>query len=172
MNREETKKIIKIMTCSYPNFKPTQPLSEVVDVWTAMLSDLSYKECSQALARWIQTDRTGFAPTIGQLRGYVADAKTEFMTEFEAWSYVKKALRNSGYGYEEEFLKLPEIVQKTVGDAMTLHRWSQMDTKELDTIQQSHFVKVYRTVVHRETEQISIAPNLERLEVHANKVIQ
>lgn len=66
MTREETKKIIRIMCDSYPNYKPMD-LKETVDVWTMMLEECTYEQISVALKQYILTENSGFAPSIGQL---------------------------------------------------------------------------------------------------------
>lgn len=74
MTREETVKIIRIMVDSYPNYKPND-ISETVDVWNMMLEEYSYHEVSVALKEYILTEKTGFAPSIGQLANLVKEQK-------------------------------------------------------------------------------------------------
>lgn len=74
MTREETVKIIRIMVDSYPNYKPND-ISETVDVWHMMLEEYSYQEVSVALKEYILTEKTGFAPSIGQLANLVKEQK-------------------------------------------------------------------------------------------------
>lgn len=68
MTREETVKIIRIICDCYPNYKPNN-LSETVDVWNMMLENYSYEQVSVALKAYINSDISGFAPSIGQLIG-------------------------------------------------------------------------------------------------------
>ena len=151
MTREETVKIIRIMVDSYPNYKPSN-LSETVDVWCDMLSEYSYQQVAVALKSYILSDTSGFAPSIGQL---VSNIKTisqpRQLSENEAWALVSKALRNGYYGAEEEFSKLPKLVQDAVGHPSNLRDWSRQDESALSVIQ-SNFQRVYRTVAQRETE--------------------
>lgn len=74
MTREETVKIIRIMVDSYPNYKPND-ISETVDVWQMMLEEYSYQEVSAALKEYILTEKTGFAPSIGQIANLVKTQK-------------------------------------------------------------------------------------------------
>lgn len=74
MTREETVKIIRIMVDSYPNYKPND-ISETVDVWHMMLEEYSYQQVSLALKEYILTEKTGFAPSIGQIANLVKSQK-------------------------------------------------------------------------------------------------
>lgn len=83
MTREETVKIIRIMVDSYPNYKPND-ISETVDVWQMMLEEYSYQQISQALKEYILTEKTGFAPSIGQLANLVKEQKVrKYFEELE-----------------------------------------------------------------------------------------
>lgn len=46
------------------------------------------------------------------------------LNELEAWSLVEKAIRNSIYNSQEEFSKLPPLVQKAVGSPNVLRLWA------------------------------------------------
>lgn len=83
MTREETVKIIRIMVDSYPNYKPND-ISETVDVWQMMLEEYSYQEVSLALKEYILTEKTGFAPSIGQIANLVkAQKERKYFEELE-----------------------------------------------------------------------------------------
>lgn len=149
MTRDEVKRIIQIMCTTYPNYHPAN-LTDTVDVWTMMLEDFTYQEISLALKAYILTDTSGFAPSVGALVAKVR--KTEELNELEAWSLVSKALRNGTYGAEEEFVKLPPIVQKAVGAPSNLRQWAQTDADSVENVIQSNFIKTYRNVTKREQE--------------------
>ena len=100
MNREETKKILRIMVDSYPNYKPID-MAETIDVWQMMLEDFSYQQVAMALKAYIMSDTSGFAPSIGQLVGKMQMISTpNELNEMEAWALVSKAIRNGYYRAE------------------------------------------------------------------------
>lgn len=151
MTRDETVKIIRVIVDSYPNYKPSN-LSETVDVWCDMLSEYSYQQVAVALKSYILSDSSGFAPSIGQLVDKIrVVSQPRQLSENEAWALVSKALRNGYYGAEEEYSKLPKLVQDAVGHPSNLRDWSQQDESALSVIQ-SNFQRVYRTVAQRETD--------------------
>lgn len=164
MDREETKKIIRIMCASYPNYKPAD-ISETIDVWASMLSDYSYEHIAVALKSYIATDTSGFAPSIGQLiqKANSLVEKDGEMNEIEAWTLVSKALGNGYYGAEKEFEKLPPIVQKTVGRPEQLRMWATTDNKSIETVVASNFMRTYKAEVKRAEEYARLPEDVKAL---------
>jgi hypothetical protein len=163
MTREETKKIIRIIIDSYPNYKPSD-LSETVDVWCMMLEEYSYQQITVALKAYILTDTSGFAPSIGQLVGKLHSvARKDELNEMEAWSLVSNAIKNGYYGAEEEFAKLPELVRKAVGTPANLRAWAHTDETSIENVVQSNFMRTYRAVVKRETEYAKMPTSIKNL---------
>lgn len=158
MTRDETKKIIRIIADSYPNYKPSD-ISETIDVWSMMLEEYPYNQIAMALKSYILTDTSGFAPSIGQLVNKLNCSEPQ-LNEMEAWSLVSKAIRNGYYGAEEEFAKLPEVVQKAVGNPANLRAWSHTDEQSIENVVQSNFLRTYRVVVKRESEQCKLPYSL------------
>ncbi len=71
------------MVDSYPNYKPNN-LSETVDVWNMMLEEYSYQQVSVALKEYILTEKTGFAPSIGQIANMIkAQEDRKYFEELE-----------------------------------------------------------------------------------------
>ena len=152
MDRNEVKKIIQIMCATYPNYHPAD-LSSTVDAWHLMLEDYSYNQIAIALKAYITSDASGFAPSVGQLISKLSTITAgNEPSELEAWAMVSKALRNGYYGAEEEFSKLPELVQKAVGTPSNLRQWSQTDIDSIENVIQSNFLRTYRNVVKRAEE--------------------
>ena len=152
MTREETVKIIRIMCDCYPNYKPNN-LSETVDVWNMMLNNYSYEQVSVALKAYINSDISGFAPSIGQLIGKIQTiSQPQELDGMTAWGLVSKALRNGTYGAVEEFNKLPPLVKQAVGLPDNLKNWATSDYQTIETVIQSNFLRTYETVVKRANE--------------------
>lgn len=162
MTREETKKIIRIMCDSYPNYKPMD-LKETVDVWTMMLEEYTYEQISVALKSYILADTSGFAPSIGQLVAKVQTiTQPQELNEMEAWALVSKAIRNSGYNSESEYAKLPPIVQNAVGMPSQLRQWA-LDETYNEEVAMSQFMRTYRTEVTRQAEFQKLPSEVQRL---------
>lgn len=169
MVREETVKIIRIMCDCYPNYKPNN-LSETVDVWNMMLENYSYEQVSVALKAYINSDISGFAPSIGQLIGKIQIiSQPQELDGMTAWGLVSKALRNGTYGAVEEFNKLPPLVRQAVGMPDNLRNWAMSDYQAIETVIQSNFLKNYRTVVNRSKELNCMPPEIKSLIDKANE---
>ena len=147
MTRDETIKILMVIQAAYPNYKPTDK-TVTVNIWTEMLSDIPYEKVSTAVKAYIQTDTSGFAPSVGDVREKVRNifAKKDELNETAAWSLVLKAIRRSTYYSEEEFAKLPPVVQRAVSSPRQLREWATLedvDGKTL-TVIQSNFQRTFR----------------------------
>lgn len=164
MTRDDAKKIIMIIASAYPNFKPLD-LSNTVDTWHLLLSDYTYEQISVALKAYILSDTSGFAPSVGQLIEKVHtihNSGTE-LNGLEAWGLVSKALRNGTYGAEEEFNKLPEIVQKAVGSPSQLRNWATTDSNSIENVIQSNFLRTYSSVCSREKEFVKMPSEIRNM---------
>lgn len=155
MTKEEFLIISRAIRAVYPNMLADDGAK---DVWFSMLSDLPYTQVSVALQTHMMTSK--FPPTIADLR--VNHAERHSLTDLEAWSMVRKAIRNGSYGAEEEFDQLPEIVQRAVGAASNLRQWAQSDSGMLETIE-AHFLKSFRIQRDRATQDAQISPAVKAL---------
>lgn len=161
MTREETLKILMTMQVAYPNYK-VHNKDFAIDIWHDLLSDYTYQVVSAALKAYILTDTSGFAPSVGELVEKIQlITKPDELNEMEAWSLVRKAIKNGWYGYEKEYSKLPEIVQKCVGNSAALREWSCLDASSIDTVIQSNFIKTYRNAVKRNKDISKLPPEYQ-----------
>lgn len=152
MTREEAKKIIMVIVSTYPNWKPAD-MSFTVDAWASALEAFTYQQISTALKAFIVSDTSGFAPAPGQIIGLLDRVtNNQELNEMEAWLLVSKALRNGYYGAEQEFERLPPIVQKAVGSPSQLRNWSQTDSDSVENVIQSNFMRTYRQELTKNRE--------------------
>lgn len=173
VTRDETKQLLMRISSVYPNWKPQAELKYVVETWWEYLADYTYNEIKVALKVYITTDTSGFAPSIGQLIEKMRTISTpDELSEMEAWALVSKALRNGYYGAEQEFDKLPPLVQKAVGAPSQLHNWSQTDSDSVENVIQSNFMRTYRAVITREKEMSKMPQDAKRLMRSAVKGIE
>lgn len=155
MTKQEFARLIKAMQSNYDGmFKDM----ESRELWYRLLCDLDYEQASAALYEHMMT--SPYRPTIADIRKNSAP-KTE-LTEMEAWAMVRKAMRNGNYGSEEEFNKLPEIVQKAVGTASNIKQWAQTDSDMIETVE-AHFLKAFRTATERANHEAQLSPAVKNL---------
>lgn len=163
MTREETVKIIRIMSDCYPNYKPSN-LSETVNVWQMMLNEYSYNQVSIALKAYVTSDTSGFAPSVGEIVAKIQlVSQPQELDGMAAWGLVSKALRNGTYGAVEEFNKLPPLVRQAVGMPDNLKNWATSDYQTIETVIQSNFLRTYETVVKRANEINRMPDNIKSL---------
>lgn len=163
MERDEFKILVKAMKAVYAQsaFIPDQ---DAFNVWYALLKDLTYEQANLAVQKYMITEK--FPPTIADIRKKareVMQPDIEILTELEAWSLVRKAISNSGYHAEEEFARLPEACRIAVGSPANLREWAIMNTDEVETVEQSHFIRNYRTVQKRMKEDAMIPDQIKAL---------
>lgn len=156
MDREEFKVIVKAMKAVYtdPKFIPDK---DAFEVWYALLGDLSYEQANIAVQKYMLTEK--FPPTIADIRDkaveIVEDVDTS-MSELQAWSLVRKAIGNGYYHAEEEYAKLPVACQKAIGGPAFLRECAVLDSDQVATVEQSHFIRNYRTTLQRMKEDAKI----------------
>lgn len=166
VTRDEAIKILMVIQAAYPNYKP-QDKTVAVNVWTEMMSDIPYEQVSAAVKAYIQTDTSGFAPSVGDVREKARDIfmKEDDLNEISAWSMVWKAICNSGYHAEEEFAKLPPVIQRTVHSPAQLREWALLENIDGKTITvlQSDFQRTFRVEQRRERERRKLSPDVLQL---------
>lgn len=163
MTVNDVRKIIAVMLVSYPNFKPIDT-ELMATTWADLLNEYSYEQVSVALKCYITTDTSGFAPSIGQLIDKLKTVEQpQELNELQAWGLVRKAINNSGYHSEEEFAKLPPLVQKAVGTPGQLKQWGMSDIESIETVAQSNFMRTYRAVAKREDEVSRMPKEIRQL---------
>lgn len=156
MSETEARKIIAVMMVSFPNYKPVD-IDLTATTWADMLSEYTYEQVNAALKAYILSDNSGFAPSVGQIVDKIHTlTRPKELNEMEAWSLVSKALKNGYYGAEEEFAKLPPIVQKAVGQPSQLRAWAS-DEEYNESVVSSNFMRSYRMEL-TQAQQISKLP--------------
>lgn len=161
MTKDEFKKIVKGLKSIYsdPKFIADQ---FAFDMWFGLLGDLPYEVVSMATKTYMESET--FAPTPADIRRYayrVTSPVTDDMSEIEAWGMVVKAIGNSLYGAEKEFAKLPPIVQQTLGNPARLREMAMLESDEVETVEQSHFVRNYRAKLEASKRQNQLDTQLQ-----------
>ena len=150
MNKEETGKILSVITEVYPSFLRDRNIQATQNIWLTIFQEVSYDRVMQALTSYIATDTKGFPPVPGALNALIWQAEdAKGMSEEEAWSLVYRALRRSGYNSREEFEKLPEEIRRIVVHPSQLHEWAMLDEQEVNTVIAAGFKRSWRAARER-----------------------
>lgn len=165
VTRDETINILMSIQAAYPSFRvPDKTVA--VNTWYSLLGEYEYSQVSAALKKYIQTNKSSFAPSIGQIIDSISEIYSkDDENEMEAWMLVQKAIRNSTYHADEEFDKLPRIIQKAVSHPRQLQEWAMMENVDgrAWNVMQSNFMRTYRAEVEKEKEMRKLSPDLLEL---------
>lgn len=165
MNKTEAGKVIAILQVNYPeNFrgKSDDVIKATVDLWARAFADEPYSLVAAAVMAHMVSDASRYMPPVGVIKAKVTELmKPDEMTEQEAWGLVAKALKNSTYGANEEFSKLPRAVQRAVGSASQLRDWAMMDTETLQSVVASNFQRSYRVASQRDRDWEKLPSSLK-----------
>lgn len=163
MTREDIKRLLGMMTITYPNFKLNDP-ALAVDVWHNILAPDEAQNIFDAFSVYARTDTSGFAPSPGKLHMMIADRLSDEIDEGEIMTILTLASRNANYGFQEEFDKMPKALQKAIGSPTNIRNWGQMSQEQLNYAF-NNVVKAYkRTVQDEKIRLASVGTNLEKLE--------
>lgn len=147
MTKREVAELMTVLQANYPDsFKGQSDavVSVKITLWHDFFKDLPKEIVSAAAKAFMATDTSGFMPNVGQISEQIRKLKEpQEMTAMEAWSIVAKALRNSTYGFLEEYEKLPPNIQRVVGRPEQLKEWGAMDQEVVQSVVSSNFQKSF-----------------------------
>ena len=161
MTRDETKNILLYVQAYYPNFNvPDKTIT--VNAWYRVLKEYDYAHVQAGLDSYVRMDTSGFAPTVGEIIENIHSIfGSNDLNELEAWDLVWKAVCNSAYHAEEEFKKLPPLIQKALGSSNQLRNWAIMENIDgkAKTVLQSNFQRTFRLEQEREQAKNKLVLN-------------
>ncbi len=156
MNKQESYQVLALLQANYPD--AFRGMSEdaaktKIGLWADIFADEPFDLVVMAAKAYMATDTKGFMPTVGQLKDRIDKMRSpEQMTQMEAWGLVAGALRNSVYGADDEFRKLPPAVQRTVGSPAQLKEWALMDAETVQSVVASNFQRSFQVCQKREDD--------------------
>lgn len=165
MNVNETLKILSVLKANYPNFYRNMSKVDAeaqVNLWSEMFADTPYELVGGAVKSYIATDVNGYPPNIGKIKEQIRNlTQTEELSEQEAINLIMKALQNSNYHADEEFNKLPPVLQRLVGSPNMLREWAVMDIETVNSVVSSNLMRSFKSISERERQQQAL-PNSTR----------
>lgn len=148
MERKDIQEMLATMQAIFPNYKPENK-TVAVSGWLFLLQNEKKEDVYKAFEIFCKTDTKGFAPNPAQLLKIIREMESETIAGGEAWAIVRKGLKNGIYGSKEEFAKMPEVIQRSIGTPGTLREWAMMETEVIESVIMSQFLKSYATVSKR-----------------------
>ena len=158
MTKKETATIMMILETAYPRFyanKTSDEKQAALNLWAVLFKDDNAKIVTEAVHAVICT--LEFPPVPADIKKKVAQlTQLPAPTEFEAWAKIKNAI--SYYNATENFNNLPAVLQKIVGSPGQLREWALLETKQLETVVQSNFMRSYSARV-QQIKEYSMLPD-------------
>ena len=161
MTRDETLTVLAVIRAAYPAFynkANKQDIDISVNLWSEMFADDDYNIVQYALKQLI-ADHSGYPPDIAALKTKIKEviqAATGAPTHEDLWQMLKSAAQNSGYCYEEEFAKLPPVLQRFLGSPHALHDLAVIDVQTFNTVYHGQFLKQIPTIEARMDYEASL----------------
>lgn len=165
MTRTETLQILTLLRASYPAFYSKfqkRELESIVSLWTEMFENDDFSVVKYALKELIST-HTGFPPDIAALKNKIKElfaVATAEPTTAELWQMIKKAASNGYYGAQEEYDKLPTVLQRWLGSPNALRELSRIDIETFNTVTHGQFMKQINIIKAREEFDRKMFPEM------------
>lgn len=158
MTKKEMAAIMTILETAYPRFyanKTAEEKQAALNLWATLFADDNSKIVTEAVKSVICT--LEFPPVPADIKKKIALlTQLPAPTEFEAWAKIKNAI--SYYNATENFNNLPAVLQKLVGSPGQLREWALLETKQLETVVQSNFMRSYSARV-QQIKEYSMLPD-------------
>lgn len=163
MTDAEIKKLIFVCKANYPAIYQKyskDDLENQLIAWRMCLDGYTYDEASKGLMAYMRTDKKGFPPVAGQIIDHIQSlqAKDEILPS-QAWDMVMRGIKNGSYGAEDEYAKLPELVQEAIGSAQYL-RDCAGDSGFNEGVARGQFERNYAIVCKRAKYSAKVPPSM------------
>lgn len=151
MTQKEVTAVLAIIKVAFPSFCKDGAIDQTIILWSEMFKDENAIVVTEAVKSLIATSK--FPPTIADVKEKIQlVTQPQGMTEMEAWEKVLLAVRDSYYHAQEQFDRLPSIIQRVVGSPSQLKEWSTMDSEVVNSVIQSNFMRSYAAKIRQEKE--------------------
>jgi hypothetical protein len=156
-------KIMAVLKAAYPRYYSNttdEDAKQAVLLWQTMLEDYTYDVVSKAVKALIAVNK--FPPSVAEVIEKIQlITQPQEMSELEAWQYIRKAVKNGYYGSQEEWEKLPPILQQIVGPE-TIRAWAMIEGDDCETVIQSNFMRSYRARVKSAKEYQALPSDVKQ----------
>lgn len=164
MNRNETIKILLILSSNYPSIdrqlQDKQKSSLVVETWQSCLEDISYQQVLIAVKKTIINST--YPPTIHDIRNACVDlSEHEEKTAIEYWDEAFKMIKKGTYMTKEEFESHSEVVKKFFGDVAQVKELAMTDYQTVSTVTKGQFLKQVEMIQKRKKENDMLPEKLK-----------
>ena len=158
MNKQDTARIMKMIKAAYPNFDKNGSEEDIANLWVWRFKNVDVNVVFEAVGEYIDTDMSGFAPSVGQIKQIIANKAYKPIDPGDAWQQVMRALSDAGSYPQKAFDALPAPIQRAVGSATTLKQWAMTPTAELESFTKQRFVNQLKDQTTAEVQANIVDP--------------
>lgn len=166
MTKQEVVELMTILQANYPDSFRGMSDAAVkarVALWHDMFGEYPKAVVQAAAKAFMATDTKGFMPNVGQIMEHIQRIREpEGLTPTEAWQLVYKALKNSAYGADEEFAKLPREIQRFVRRPEQLKEWAMMDAEIVQSVIGSNFQRSYKVRAEHDRDMDKLPTDVKK----------
>ncbi len=149
--------IINMLEVAFPNFHP-KDVKLTKEVYWQTLRDIPSDELKAAVLHCASENGRAFAPTIGEIRGAVAElrmASLNVPSSYAAWQEVctQMSINGGDFGMPVWSHPLVERVVKQLG-------WRNLRMSEDQTADRARFVQAYEQLLARATTEEMLLPEV------------
>lgn len=164
MTREETKKVLKVLSTAYPkhfaNMSKADKLDQI-DLYESMFAEYPAEIVVAALKAYIKNNE--YPPSIAGLQkqiDLILPSREE--DSIELWNVLAKVCKRGSRVTKEEFSELPETIRAWCGDVAQIKELSQMDAATFNTVTRGQFLKTVPTIVERKKACEALPESIRR----------
>lgn len=177
MTRTDVVAMLKLLKVAYPTFYSKMNAKDGADtvaVWEEMFRCEDVNVVKVALYKLIE-EHTGYPPNIGDIKQKIAELKRAASgesTDEEMWNMLMKAISNGIYGAQEEYEKLPPVLQRYLGSPSAIRDMAMIDTDTLRTVNHGQFLKQISMVRQRQEFDELTPPEVKAVLARAYKPME
>lgn len=170
MTRAEFIQIILVLESMYDTLQISHN-DFAVETWYGLVGHISMEEMQIIIKKHVAQEK--FKPTPNDILTHYYELNQDGpqITDVEAWGLVKKAIRNSTYNSKSEFEKLPEVIQRTIGNHEILRSWALEENDNTDKVIGSQFMRSYRSKLSEVKNYEALPSDVKQLMGQATKLI-
>jgi len=146
--------IVAIICAAYPNFTPTE---HTVDVYYETLKDIPADLLKAATMQSISETGRKFAPSVGELRGAVAEIRNVVRgvpSSYQAWQETLSQICDVGsYGN-------PEFTSPLIAETVRLIGWRNLCMSENQVADRARFIQAYEQLSDRAARDEIMLPQV------------
>jgi hypothetical protein len=153
-NHIDIAQVLSVICEAFPNFKTTERTPEV---YYQLLADIPGDELKAAALHCVSEQGRAFAPSIGEIRGAVAELRGmagNVPGPFQAWQEVLAQFRETGsYG-------TPQFSHPLIAQAVRQMGWREMCLSENQIADRARFIQCYEQLMSRATKEDMLLPEV------------